>query len=153
DRWSRWAAAAGGGVDGETETAKAALAEVDGTYLPWFAQRSALEAGAELVVFGHSHTPIGGLKGGFIDYANTGFECPSRPDLGRKHPTFLEIDLETLKPHLKQVVFSGGSHSIEDFAGAGTDSIVYGPTMDFSTYVEIDNRSGAADLVRVSASA
>jgi UDP-2,3-diacylglucosamine pyrophosphatase LpxH len=153
DRWSRWAAAVGGGLDGETETAKAALAEVDGTYLPWFAQRSALQAGAELVVFGHSHTPIGGLNGGFIDYANSGFECPSRPDIGKKHPTFLEIDLATLKPHLKQVVFSGGSGTIEDFTGAATDSIVYGPTADFSTYVEIDNRAGAADLVRVSTSA
>jgi UDP-2,3-diacylglucosamine pyrophosphatase LpxH len=152
DLWTRWVARAGGGADGEQEAAKAALADANGTYLPWFAQRAGVAAGADLVVLAHTHTPIRALKGGFIGYANTGFECPARPDMPTLRPTFIEVDLATLKPQLKQVVFSGGSHSIQDFDAAATESIVYGPTMDYSTYGEIDNRTGASDLVRVSAS-
>jgi len=39
----------------------------NGDYLPWFAQRQALMTGANLVVYGHTHIPVRGLKDGAID--------------------------------------------------------------------------------------
>lgn len=151
--WAHWAERGGGGVDGDMEAAKAALADANGTYLPWFAQRMGLQQNAQLVVFGHTHEPISGLKQGFIDYMNTGFDCPSAPDIGKKHPTFMEVDTLTGKGRLKQVAARNGRYEVADFDEARRDSIVYGPTFDFSTYVTIDNRSGSSDLVRTSLSA
>jgi UDP-2,3-diacylglucosamine pyrophosphatase LpxH len=146
--WSRWVKRAGGGADGEIEAGKATLADARGNYLPWFAQRAGLEAGADLVVMGHTHKPVRGLDGGFIDYVNTGFDCPSRADIGSKHPTFVEVDAQTLTPRLKQVAARGGTHVIEDFNGAAAERIVYGPTADYSSYVTIDNSRGTTDLMR-----
>jgi UDP-2,3-diacylglucosamine pyrophosphatase LpxH len=151
--WADWAARGGGGLDGELEAAKAALADANGTYLSWFAQRMGLRHEAQLVVFGHTHAPISGLKQGFIDYMNTGFDCPSAPDIGRKHPTFMEVETASGKGRLKQVRAVGGRYEVADFDEAPRDSIVYGPTFDFSTYVTIDNRQGRSDLVRTALAA
>lgn len=147
DLWSRWVRTAGGGVGGEMVAGKAGLADATGDYLSWFAQRLGVAEGADLVVFGHTHTPISGLKGGFIQYVNTGFDCPSRADFGTKHPTFIEVDVAALKPQLRQVALRDGRYLIEDYGDAGQDSITYGPTQDFSTYVTIDNRGGSSDFV------
>lgn len=142
--WGRWA----GAVGGDISAAKAAAADVDGHYLPWFAQRLALQTGADLVVFGHTHEPRSGLRDGFINYVNTGFDCPSRADIGTKHPTFIEVDTVSLTARLRQVTAQpSGGYVIEDHA-APMDSIVYGPTLDYSTYVTVDNTQGSADLVR-----
>ncbi|MFZ3007341.1 MAG: metallophosphoesterase [Phenylobacterium sp.] len=142
--WARWATAVGG----DLSAAKAAAADVNGRYLAWFAQRLALQNGAELVVFGHTHAPKSGLKDGFINYVNTGFDCPSRPDIGSKHPTFIEVDTTTLTPRLRQVTArADGTYAIEDHA-APADTLVYAPNLDFSTYVTVDNTQGTSDLVR-----
>ena len=142
--WARWATAVGG----DLSAAKAAAADVNGRYLAWFAQRLALQNGAELVVFGHTHAPKSGLKDGFINYVNTGFDCPSRPDIGTKHPTFIEVETTTLTARLRQVTARpDGTYAIEDHA-APADTLVYAPNLDFSTYVSVDNSQGASDLVR-----
>nr|QQZ48943.1 hypothetical protein JKL49_16855 [Phenylobacterium glaciei] len=79
---------------------------------------------------------------------NTGFDCPSRADIGTKHPTFIEVDTTTLTPRLRQVTAaSDGTYAIED-ASAPADTLVYAPNFDFSTYVTVDNTQGAGDLVR-----
>ena len=145
--WSQWVRAAGGGAAGELEAVKAGVADATGDYLSWFAQRLGVQEGADLVVFGHTHTPIRGLKTGFVQYVNTGFDCPSRADIGVKHPTFIEVDVASLKPQLRQVALRGGRYLIEDYDEAALDSITYGPTQDFSTYVTVDNRGGSSDLV------
>ena len=145
--WDRFVAKGGGGPAGDLFVAKSTYAEVDGTYLPWFAQKMAVETGANLVVMGHTHRPIGGLKNGFINYINTGFECPARPDIGKKHPTFAEVDIDRLRAGLYQVTAHAGGYSIDPHK-APADTIVYGPTFDFSTYVTVDNRHGKSDLHR-----
>ena len=61
--------------------ARAALADGSGNYLAWFAQRLAIQQSADLVVFGHTHTPIGGLTISPINYYNSGFECASSPTI------------------------------------------------------------------------
>jgi len=148
--WASWTNSAGGGERGDVEAGKAALADIqNGTYLAWFAQRLGLQTGADLVVFGHTHIPVTGLSKAFIDYVNTGFDCPSRLDIGKRHPTFVEVDLPTMRAQVKQVTAQGGSHVVENFDGVNLDTVGgKGPSLDFSTYVAIDNRNGKSDLVR-----
>lgn len=145
--WARFIENGGGGTAGKLYVAKSSYAEVDGHYLPWFAQKLALEVGASLVVMGHTHEPISGLKEAFIKYVNTGFECPARPDIGKKHPTFAEIDINTVSARLFQVTEHRGAYTIDPHK-ARKDTIVYSPYFDFSSYVTVDNRRGKSDLFR-----
>lgn len=150
--WARFTENGGGGDAGKLYAAKSARADLKGYYLPWFAQKLALEVGASLVVMGHTHKPISGLKEGFIKYVNTGFECPARPDIGKKHPTFAQIDINTVSAQLFQVTEHRGAYTIDPHK-ADEDTIVYKPYFDFSTYVTVDNRRGKSDLFRKNFSA
>lgn len=149
--WSNWVTMGGGGKQGELMALKAALADVEnGTYLPWFAQRQALPAQAELVVLGHTHVPVSGLKDGFIAYANTGFDCASMPDMASRHFTFIEVDAALAQAQIMQVTADGtGAFAVREYGGAKRDEVVPGPAIDFSTYVTLDNRFGAGDLALV----
>lgn len=151
--WDRWTAKMGGGLMGQLETAKSAYADANGTYLPWFAQKLALETGADLTVFGHTHRPVAALKDGFTNYLNTGFNCMSIADLPTKRPTFVEADLDGANARLMQVRASGGGYVVEPYDLHPVEPIVYPPNLDYSTYVTIDNRAGTSDLALVSAQA
>jgi hypothetical protein len=143
--WSRWEASGGGGRDGQMEAGKAAIADLDdGTYLSWFAQRAALQNDADMVVFGHTHHAIAGVKDGFTGYLNTGFDCASMPDLPKRHFTFAEVDLDTLRGQIMQV---RSDYSVTRLDNVKSDSISPGATFDYSAYVTIDNTAGASDLV------
>ncbi len=145
DLWANWKNAGGGGRNGELEAGKAAAADLaNGRYLAWFAQRAALQNGADLVVFGHTHISVRGVKNGFTDYLNTGFDCASMPDMPHRHFTFLEIDMQTLHGQVMQV---GSDYAISAYNGAKLDEISPSPGHNFSTYVTVDNSAGAADLV------
>ncbi len=145
DVWANWERAGGGGRDGQMEAGKAAAADIDnGTYLAWFAQRAALQNGADLVVFGHTHEAVRGLKDGFVDYLNTGFDCASMPDMPKRHFTFAEIDADALHGRIMQVT---SDMSVVPYDRAKIESVSPGPTFDFSTYVTVDNSGGTADLV------
>ena len=130
DLWSTWVLANGGGVKGNLIAMKSATADYNGTYMAWFAQRLALERGADLVVMGHTHKPKSGLYQGMVNYVNNGFVCPSKPDMAstaeRKAITFTEIDTATTKALLFEVVNENGSYKIKDFS-APLDSVVYPP--------------------------
>ena len=151
DCWSDWSAAEGGGIIGQAGAARAALADFDGTGLGWFAQRLALEHGADLVVMGHTHAPIGGLEDGLVDYVNSGFDCPSTPDRQREHDpvqvTFAVVDLGEVTdddpdPRPSACVWAvddDGCHPIE----APTTRVVASPARDFSCYVILDNEDGS----------
>ena len=54
DLWDRWKRAGGGGYAGGTLALKALQADAQAKYLGWFAQKLAIERGAELVVMGHT---------------------------------------------------------------------------------------------------
>ena len=140
--WARWETSVGGGRDGLMEAGKAAAVDIDkGRYLAWFAQRVALQNGADLVVFGHTHQAVRGVKDGFTDYLNTGFDCASVPDMPKRHFTFAEVDTRTLRGQIMKV---DNDFTISEFNGAKLDSI---STADFSTYVTVDNSAGTGDLV------
>ena len=74
--------------------ARAALADGSGEYLAWFAQQLAIQQSADLVVMGHTHTPVGGLSISPVNYYNNGFECASGPDNPPELFTFTVVDLE-----------------------------------------------------------
>lgn len=159
DAWTEWATAAGGGVVGQASALRATLADFDGTCLGWFAQRLALEHDAELVVMGHTHIPVDGLEAAMVDYLNTGFDCPSGPDLARdqapQRVTFAVIDAQEATGELWAVAGPQG-----EGGGLRCEPIEAPPTRvglragnDFSCYVIVDNTDGAHDLELVGSSA
>jgi UDP-2,3-diacylglucosamine pyrophosphatase LpxH len=163
--WTEWADAHGGGVAGQSAAGRAVLADFDGTYLGWFAQRMAFEHACDLVVMGHTHVPIGGLDASLVNYINTGFDCPSEPDLARElapqqvtfgvvdiRPTDDDPDAAPFDPEIWAVTATDDGlrcHAIE----APTASVVSGATRDYSCYVVVDNQFGSADLELVSSKA
>jgi hypothetical protein len=162
--WTEWADAHGGGLVGQASAGRAALADFDGTYLGWFAQRMAFEHHCDLVVMGHTHVPVGGLDASLVNYVNTGFDCPSGPDLTREldpqHVTFAVIDTRATDDDADADPLDAAiwavSRGLDDALAchpieAPTASVVSGATMDFSCYVVVDNRFGPSDLELVEA--
>lgn len=164
DCWTEWADGHGGGIAGQSAAGRATLADFDGTYLGWFAQRMAFEHDCDLVVMGHTHVPVGGLDASLVNYINTGFDCPSQPDLERdlapQHVTFAVIDTRPTDDDPDAAPFDPAIWAVSDDGEAAlrchpidapTTSIVSGATMDYSCYVVVDNRFGASDLELVDA--
>jgi UDP-2,3-diacylglucosamine pyrophosphatase LpxH len=164
DMWTEWSVAHGGGVAGQSTAGRATLADFDGTYLGWFAQKMAFEHGCDLVVMGHTHVPVGGLASSLVDYINTGFDCPSQPDLSRElapqQVTFGVIDTRPTEDDPDAAPFDPSIWAVSGDGDGGlrchpivapTTSVVSGATMDYSCYVIVDNRFGSADLELVDA--
>lgn len=160
DAWTRWSDANGGGIVGYGAAFRATMADADGSYLGWFAQQRALRHGAELIVMGHTHAPIGGLDDALVEYLNSGFDCPSVPDQARdvdaQQITFVVVDLDP--PDADDGVAEGSVWAV-DAAGdlapieAPTTRVVGARGHDYSCYVVVDNTAGADDLELVSCSA
>jgi hypothetical protein len=102
-------------------------------------------------VMGHTHIPKVGIVQSWCQYVNSGFECPSIPDIqaGRTHWNFTMIAQDGAM-QLMQVVYTGGSYQIQP-ASAPRDQVVYSPSLDYSCYVKINNSS--TDLVLQTAGA
>jgi UDP-2,3-diacylglucosamine pyrophosphatase LpxH len=138
DLFTRWVTKEGGNL---VNAARAAFADQWGDYLAWFAQRLALQTGSDLVVMGHTHTAIGGLTVSPVNYINSGFECPSKPDVPPKEFTFTLVDLEHASAEVFQVTKTGSGYGVSVFP-APRIPVVASPAMDFSCYVRIENRTG-----------
>lgn len=134
DLFTRWEKQEGSILN----AARAALADGSGNYLAWFAQRMAIEESADLVVLGHTHTPIGGLTISPINYYNSGFECASVPDNPPKRFTFTLVDLDA--PSAEIMMIDNGTHAVSVAPIPALPSVVLPPSMDFSCYVRILNR-------------
>jgi UDP-2,3-diacylglucosamine pyrophosphatase LpxH len=136
---------------GEKTFAKSAYADLDGTYIPWFAQQSALTSNSDLIVLGHTHFPKLGIKNGLVGYANNGFQCPSSPDIlmGKQVVNFTVVDTDECEASVYMVAKGeGNSYQIYDYS-APTDSVITSLSMDYSCYIIIDNTNGnsALDLI------
>jgi len=125
---------------------KSIMADGDGSYMGWFAQKNAFENNSKLVVMGHTHIPISRLEQSLISYSNVGFNCPAKPDINKNQPTFGVIDIASCKAELYNVINEGNDYKIKPNTLAGTTKVVISPTMDFSSYVIIDNSKGKSDL-------
>lgn len=117
------------GLDGEPLGYSGALdalryPDVDNDLLS-YAQGMASKYNAKIVVLGHTHVPKDGLQsaanadgsGSFI-YANSGFNCPSIPDMASpdlKHPTFVEIEEgdSSYTVTMIEVAKSGDSYNVQ----------------------------------------
>jgi ribose transport system substrate-binding protein len=117
----------------------ALAADFNGNYLSWFAQKYAIESTCDVVIMGHTHTAISGLNNAMIDYANTGYMCPSIPDLPTTPITYGEYSLSTRKVMIKKVecespcllkTYSGPVINISSYA-----------SNNYSCYVLIGNNS------------
>jgi hypothetical protein len=125
------------------------MADLDGSYLGWFAQKRALEHGGEVVVMGHTHVPVGGLDEALVDYVNSGFDCPSAPDQAREvapqQVTFAVVDLDPDDGDGPEAaVWAVGDHVHRIDAPA--TRVVGSRGHDYSCYVVIDNTQGTTDL-------
>lgn len=124
---------------GILNAARAAMADGSGAYLAWFAQRLAIEQSADLVVFGHTHTPVAGLTISPVNYFNSGFECASAPDNPPKEFNFTIVDLESAAAEIMMV--NTGTYTISIAPVQAMPSVVLPPALDFSCYVRILNES------------
>jgi hypothetical protein len=144
--------------EGDWNAARAAAADATGEDLAWFALRQALRARADLVVMGHTHTPIKGLTVAplGVEYVNSGFECVSLPDAAKGVEfTFALVDLDAPSASLIAVRPVGGRMRFAPSRAGKTPVVVPRrkqlpwpfnklPFEDFSCYVRIENRSRTA---------
>jgi UDP-2,3-diacylglucosamine pyrophosphatase LpxH len=138
DLFTLWVQKENGSIQ---NAARAALADGSGDHLAWFAQRLAIQQSADLVVMGHTHTPIAGLAISPINYYNSGFECASVPDNPtRALFTFDVVDLESATDATMMV--SQGSYAISPASTGSRQSAIVSPGIDYSSYIRILNRSG-----------
>ncbi|MCB1352215.1 MAG: metallophosphoesterase [Rhodobacteraceae bacterium] len=144
--WSNWAARQAALMNspeaGQIAAYKAALADALAWYLGWFAQQASIQNGYDLVVMGHTHVPIAGMTGGVINYVNSGFECPSVPDMGTQQISFAVIDRDTKQTTLLQARKSSSGPIEIVPCPAASVSPVPPPAMDFSCYITIENNQG-----------
>jgi UDP-2,3-diacylglucosamine pyrophosphatase LpxH len=126
----------------DLNAARAALADNYGTFLAWSAQRVAIATNSDLVVLGHTHEPVGGLTVSPVDYVNSGFQCPSTPDVPPKAFTFTVVDLEQPSGSIYQVRKTGVANKLEvaQFT-APRIPVIVSPGQDYSCYVRIENQS------------
>jgi UDP-2,3-diacylglucosamine pyrophosphatase LpxH len=125
---------------------RAALADSSGEWLAWFAQKVAIEQSADLVVMGHTHTPVGGLGISPINYFNNGYQCASVPDMLR--PTnpamfnFTAVDLD--QPTAELFLVKPNGYDVDLATVPALPSAVIQPPAlgDFSSFVRIVNKSG-----------
>jgi UDP-2,3-diacylglucosamine pyrophosphatase LpxH len=127
------------------DVVRAAMADYTGdVYMAWFAQWFALKHRADLVLAGHTHQPIGGLRASPVSYVNNGYECPAIPDLnsGAATFTFTDVDLETATAAIHKVAPDGhGGYAVGDFH-APLSGIVSSGLYDLSSYVRLTNQVG-----------
>ena len=126
-------------------TEKSAIADLNGNYMAWFAQRSALISGSDLIVLGHTHLPKLGIKNGLVGYANNGFECPSSPDIPLRTFTFTVVDTDKYSASIHQVVKENNSYKIIPYYST-EDLVISFPSIDYSCYVIVDNTNGKSQL-------
>jgi predicted phosphodiesterase len=144
---TEWTNACGDLGDSQLAAIKAAWADATGHYMGWWAQAEALQDGADLVVMGHTHSPKSGLHEALVLYVNSGFGCPSKPDVGKKPPTFVTIDVDDCHAEVLQVVFSKGSYEIEPCDAPHT-WVVAPWSFDYSCYIIVDNTNSDQTLAR-----
>ena len=148
--FTEWASKEGGGPLGAQIAWKSVLADARSYYMGWWAQRAAFDAGAEVIVFGHTHTPQLGLDTTMITYANSGFECPSVPDSPPQAITFVVIDTATLEVTVMQAANGGATIAPINVGPVEVVPNVEGIPPDDSCYVKLVN-SGSEDLILQSA--
>ena len=129
------------------DTPRAGFADFKETWLPWFAQRAALETDSALVVMGHTHTPVSEMTVSPVNYVNNGYMCVSEPDRLRAAATFTLVDITQASAALYRVVGDPKAPRVLpiDPQLAPPTAVLpplpgLGRQQDYSSYVRIINR-------------
>jgi hypothetical protein len=141
-RWSdQW--------DSDLIALRAACSDQWGVYLGWFAQRLAIERGSSLAIFGHTHQPVAGIAPSPVNAMNSGYECPSIPDVPPHEFSFMTVDLLTASGQLLMLAPQGGGPvPLGAPVQPPVERLPMLPlTADCSCYVTVINQTGAP-LVR-----
>ena len=142
--WTNWANRFGGGEKGQVFAYKGAWADYDGSYMGWWAQRAAFQYDARLIVMGHTHAPKDGLKGGYVNYINSGFECVPEPDMPKQAQTYSTVQTEDNEPkHWKviKIVKDKDNYKFQD-DDPGKDWVISSYAAgDFSCYITVENKT------------
>lgn len=151
--WTQWVQKFGGGDFGQSTAYKAVWADMTGDYMGWFAQKIAMEEGADGIIMGHTHVPKAGVQA-LNNYVNAGFECPAVSDSDKPF-TFALLNWHaenggSVELAVQKVVPGvGGTFRFEPVS-APPDEIVGSSALDFSCYVEIVNRRTSELVLRES---
>lgn len=147
DLLHQWVLEGSGGsvLNGILYAAKSALADNDGTYLAWFAQRLAFEQGALAVATGHTHAAKVGIYRSDLGYINCGYECPAKPDMATPghHFNFGTMYTRSNGTEVWRVSRTGDTYSVSRDE-VGPDRLVFMPAQDFSCYVTLRNMQSFA---------
>jgi hypothetical protein len=129
--------------EGVLNAVRAAFADNWPPYLTWFAQRLALQQDADLVVLGHTHSPVSGVHPSPISYINSGFECPSLADqrtaANPKAFTFTVVDADAATGEVWTVT---DANVIQPYS-APFETVLPSPAQDYSCYVTILNQTAS----------
>jgi UDP-2,3-diacylglucosamine pyrophosphatase LpxH len=117
---------------------RAAVADVKGDYLAWFAQRLAMGTSSDLVVMGHTHSAIQGMRRSPVNYINSGYMCVSRPDMAATPVTFAVVDIDRASAQLFKV---DGAGNVLPATAKELPSPIVGAE-DYASYARIANRTG-----------
>jgi Calcineurin-like phosphoesterase len=124
---------------------RAAVADLHGADLAWFAQRVALGTTSDLVVMGHTHEAARGLKLSPVQYLNSGCVCVAEPDMKTTPITFSVVDISAATGRLMKVASVRGTPTVMPIAPAEAPPLaVIQRGSDYSCYVRIRNHSGSA---------
>ncbi|MCB0641330.1 MAG: DUF4474 domain-containing protein [Phaeodactylibacter sp.] len=124
---------------------KSAYADIDGSYMGWFAQELAMHLNVDLVIMGHTHVPKLGLQDGIVNYMNTGFECVPVPDMSKQVITYGRITTtpgQAPKPELFSITKSNSSYTVKSDNPGPALLISEHSEGDYSCYITIENDSG-----------
>ncbi|MFT5386771.1 MAG: hypothetical protein ACI8VT_004396 [Saprospiraceae bacterium] len=104
-----------------------------------------METNSDLEVMGHTHFLRKGLKGGVVDYINTGFECVPIPGMEEKHKkmTFGVVNVENSKyvnAEVMAVIRTGNTFEIKNDNPPAAEIFVE-LAGDFSCHITVVNES------------
>jgi hypothetical protein len=129
------------------DTPRAGIADFKETWLPWFAQRAALQTDSALVVMGHTHTPVREMTVSPVNYVNSGYMCVSEPDRVAAAATFTLVDIQHARAALYRVVGDPTAPQVLPIAPHFAPSTPVLPPLpglgrqeDYSSYVRIFSR-------------
>ncbi|MCU1350514.1 MAG: hypothetical protein JWO56_3544, partial [Acidobacteria bacterium] len=116
------------------------------SFLAWFAQRLAFQTSSDLVVMGHTHVAVRGLKISPVRYVNSGYFCVSKPDMRTTPVTFTVVDIPNASAQLVKVVKGARGPEVENVASGEAPLLPVIPSIgeDYSCYLRVRNRTGGS---------
>lgn len=101
-------------ISNQTIQKKALTADFNRSSLPWYVNKNTLGTTIDIVVMGHTHSPVITFCNDGMDYVNTGFMCPSISDLIEKPITYGIYSCSKRKMNLMKVTSNTPPNALKD---------------------------------------